>query len=51
MILLSNYLGISDELDDKGVFDQILNFDANYFIILKDLKKILSVNLNIHMKK
>lgn len=38
MILLSNYLGLDKELDDKDVFNQILDFDANYFINIKRIR-------------
>lgn len=38
MILLSDYLKLNSELEDKGVFNQILDFDANYFININRIK-------------
>ncbi len=38
-MLLSDYLGLGDELDLRGVFDPIMNEDSNFFINLQRLKK------------
>lgn len=38
-MLLSDYLGISDKLDENGVFDPILDKDSYFFINLQRLKK------------
>ncbi len=31
-MLVSDYLGLSDELDEKGVFDLVLEEDSPFFI-------------------
>ncbi len=38
-MLVSEYLGLTDELDEKGVFDLILEEDSHFFINLQRLKK------------
>lgn len=38
MIALSDYLGLGDKLDEEGIFDTILDIDANYFINIKRIK-------------
>lgn len=38
MLNLSEYLELENKLDDEGVFDVILDIDANYFINIKRLK-------------
>lgn len=38
MILLSTYLNIGNKLNEKKVFDQILDLDANYFININRVK-------------
>lgn len=38
MLNLSEYLKLENKLDDEGVFDVILDIDANYFINIKRLK-------------
>ncbi len=35
MLNLSEYLELENKLDDEGVFDVILDIDANYFINIK----------------
>ncbi|MGJ0848330.1 hypothetical protein ACR77J_16690 [Tissierella praeacuta] len=37
-ILLSEELGLKNQLDEHGVFDPILEFDSNYFINIKRLQ-------------
>ncbi len=38
MITLSDYLGLDSKLDEEGIFDTILDIDANYFINIKRIK-------------
>ena len=38
MLNLSEYVGLKNQLDDEGVFDVILDVDANYFINIKRLR-------------
>lgn len=38
MELLSSYLGLGNAIDELGVFDPILDLDANYFINIKRLR-------------
>ena len=38
-MLLSDYIGIGNELDLNGVFDPVLNEDSHFFINLQRLKK------------
>ena len=38
-MLVSDYLGLSDELDEKGVFDLVLEEDSPFFINMQRLKK------------
>lgn len=38
MITLSDYLKLGEELDNEGIFDTILDIDANYFINIKRIK-------------
>lgn len=38
LIALSDYLGLGDKLDEEGIFDTILDIDANYFINIKRIK-------------
>lgn len=38
MITLSEYLNLGDKLDEEGIFDTILDIDANYFINIKRIK-------------
>ena len=38
-MLLSDYLGLGEKLDLRGVFDPIMNEDSNFFINLQRLKK------------
>lgn len=38
-MLLSDYLSLGDILDEKGVFDPVLNKDSHFFINLQRLKK------------
>ena len=38
MITLSEYLNLKDKLDEEGIFDTILDIDANYFINIKRIK-------------
>ena len=38
MITLSEYLNLGDRLDEEGIFDPILDLDANYFINIKRIK-------------
>ena len=38
MITLSDYLNLGNKLDEEGIFDTILDIDANYFINIKRIK-------------
>lgn len=38
MITLSDYLQLGNKLDEEGIFDVILDIDANYFINIKRIK-------------
>ena len=38
-MFVSKYLNLENELDEKGIFDSILDEDSNYFINVKLLKK------------
>lgn len=38
MITLSDYLKLGNKLDEEGIFDTILDIDANYFINIKRIK-------------
>lgn len=38
MVTLSDYLGLEDKLDREGIFDTILDIDANYFINIKRIE-------------
>lgn len=38
VVTLSDFLGFDDELDKEGVFNPILDIDANYFINIKRLQ-------------
>ena len=48
LIALSDYLGLGDKLDEEGIFDTILDIDANYFIKTqkKKISKILMEGFN-----
>lgn len=38
-MLLSDYLRLGEKLDERGIFDPIMNEDSNFFINLQRLKK------------
>lgn len=38
-MLLSDYLSIGNKLEEKGVFDPVLDKDSHFFINLQRLKK------------
>ena len=38
MITLSDYLKLGNKLDEEGIFDTILDIDANYFINIKRIR-------------
>ena len=38
MVTLSDYLELDNKLDAEGIFDTILDIDANYFINIKRIK-------------
>ena len=44
LVTLSDYLGLDNKLDEEGIFDTILDIDANYFINIKRIKDI-SINI------
>lgn len=51
MITLSEYLDLGDKLDNEGVFDTILDIDANYFINIKRIKDTKENNFINSYKK
>ena len=54
MLNLSEYLELENKLDDEGVFDVILDIDANYFINinrLKDTKEKDFINSYVKIEK
>lgn len=50
-MLLSDYLSIGNKLEEKGVFDPVLDKDSHFFINLQRLKKLQFQNLRLPTKK
>lgn len=51
MVTLSEYLNLGDKLENEGIFDTILDIDANYFINIKRIKDTKEKNFKQSYEK
>lgn len=51
MVTLSEYLNLENKLETEGIFDTILDIDANYFINIKRIKDTKEKNFKQSYKK